>query len=1072
MRHFCLFQFLILTGLIALPWTAAASPWTAAPLPAEKNGQQAWIQYPGASTFRVDPKTLAKTLAGKEIDLPMPGGRLVRYLLEPSSVMAPALAVQFPELRTWRVRSLPGQPDISGRIDATPNGFHAQLRTPHGLVFIDPAFRKSAAGEPSWYSVYRKTDAVATAGSANLADCACGGEHAARLSPPATASALGNKADKVFATGNTLRTYRLAMTATAEFTQFHGGTVADAMAAIVTGVNRINEVYERELAIRLELVANNNLFLYTNPASDPFPDNPEPEDGRNNINSVIGNAAYDIGHILTTTSGGVAGVGVVCNDTFKGVGLSGALEPRNDPFWVDFVCHEIGHQFGAPHTYNSELDGCAGQRVATSAFEPGSGSTIMAYAGLCGSDDLQGYSNPYFHAGSLQSIQSYINGTSCAVSTPTGNIVPTIFAGPDLNIPARTPFVLTAEGFDADGDDLSYCWEQMDLGPSRVLGAVDNGSSPLFRTFEPSPSPSRTFPQLSTILAGIIDPAETIPNQARAMNFRVTVRDNRQVGGVRCDNVVVNVIDTGAAFALSAPNGGETWSGARTITWNPAGTAATPINASTVDLQLSLDGGLSFPLTLASGVANDGSHPVVFPQVQSSTARIRIQPPSGVFFDISNGNFILQAAPGSASLGMVGPTISDTAGNGNSNGNADPGESSLLMPGALQNNGSSAVTGLSGTLRSLTPTATVLYGQNSWPDIAVGQDANATVPFLFALHASHPCGQPVDLLLEVDSDQGLSVFPIQLQIGDLPVSRIFSYSAFTGSDPVVPIPDNTPGGVTIPLPVSGIAGTIAGIRFRIGGTACSGNSPATGNGINHSWIGDLELDLISPQGTIVRLKPVQNGVVNIVGPNLCQVVFDDDATQAVGSFTINGGPYTGSWRPNQPLSTFLGENPNGTWQFEVSDLFDQDTGNVREFSMQILEGGLGCGVPVALVDTDGDGLPDAWELRWFGSPTAALPASDGDGDGFSNLDEYLDDTNPTSSGSFLRIDTDGDDWFQAQTSNARQYQLEFTGDLLGGTWNNLGAAFPGSGAAWPLPPAPAAHSEGGFFRLRAMPYAP
>jgi len=1064
MRLFCLFFSFCLSGF-------AASPWTAAPLPAEKNGMEPWIQYPGASTFRVDPKALAKTLEGKEIELPLPGGRLVACLLEPSSVMAPALAAKFPELRTWRVRGI-RQP-VSGRIDDTPNGFHAQLRTPTGMVYIDPAFCKTPAGAPLWYSVYRKSDAQPSAGSAKLGSCACGTAEFTHVSPPPPSDpAAGDKADKVFSTGNTLRTYRLAMTATAEFTQFHGGTVADAMAAIVTGVNRVNEIYERELAIRLELVANNDLLLYTDPATDPYPDVPDPDDGADNINSVIGDAAYDIGHIVTTTDGGLAFIGSVCNSSFKGSGLSGAQEPRNDPFWVDFVCHEIGHQFGAPHTYNSELDGCNGQRISSSAFEPGSGSTIMAYAGLCGTDDLQGYSNPYFHAGSLQSIQTFLSGTSCAVSTPTGNTVPTVSAGPDLTIPARTPFVLTATGNDADGDDLTYCWEQMDLGSARILGAADNGSSPLFRSFEPAPSPSRTFPRLGTVLAGIIDRAETLPNQARAMKFRVTVRDNRQVGGVHCDNVVVNVIDTGAAFALTAPNGGETWSGARTITWNPAGTAATPINANTVDLHLSLDGGLSFPITLASGVPNDGNHPVVFPQVASSTARVRVQPPSGVFFDISNSNFNLQPAAGSTMLAMVGPTITDAAGNGNNSGDADPGESSLLVPSALQNNGTSAATGLSGTLRSLTPTATVLYGQSSWPDIAPGQNANATVPFLFALDAAHPCNQPVDLLLEVDSDQGTIVFPIRLETGDLPLTRIFSYSAFTGGDPVVPIPDNTPGGVTIPLTVSGIAGTISGVRFRIGGNACSGTAPATGNGINHSWIGDLELDLISPQGTHLRLKPTQN-TVNITGPNLCQVLFDDDATQDVGSFTVNGGPYTGAWRPNQPLSSFLGENPNGTWRFEVSDLFSPDTGDVREFSLEILEGGLGCGVPVTQVDTDGDGLPDAWEMQWFGSPTAALPTADGDGDGYNNLDEYLADSNPTSSGSFLRIDQDvSGEWFQAQTSNARLYQLEFTGDLFAGTWNNLGGPFPGSGAAWPLPPAPSANPGPSFFRLKAMPYAP
>jgi len=1066
MRHLCLLFALLLTAGTA----SAGSPWTASPLPAEKNDLQPWIQYPGASTFKVDAKALANALNGKQLELPVPGGRLVRVHLEPSSVMAPALAAKFPELRSWRVRGV-DQPEISGRIDSTPNGFHAQLRTPDGMVFIDPAF----AGNATWYSVYRKGDAVAGPGSARLSHCACGGEEAKRLSPPAPAVVDGEKADKaekVFATGSTLRTYRLAVTATAEFTQFHGGTVADAMAAIVTGINRVNEIYERELAVHLELVANNDQLLYTNPATDPFSDNPAPEDGRNNINAVIGNSAYDVGHILTTTEGGVAGVGVVCNNTFKGVGLSGGLEPRNDTFWVDFVAHELGHQFGAPHTYNSEMGACGGQRVASSAFEPASGSTIMAYGGICGTDNLQGTSDPYFHAGSLQSMQSYISSTGCAVTTPSGNSIPTVSAGPDLNIPARTPFVLTATGADSDGDDLTYCWEQMDLGPSQSLGAADNGSSPLFRSFIPTPSPSRTLPRLSTLLAGINDPAEVLPSQARAMKFRVTVRDNRQVGGVRCDNVVVNVIDTGAPFQLTSPNGGETWSGAQTITWNPAGTAAAPISAAQVDFLLSIDGGLSYPLTLATGVPNDGSHPVVFPQLSIPSARIRVQAAGGVFFDISDDNFTVQPAATGTRLALVNQTILDAAGNGNANGDADPGETSLLVPAGLQNIGTSAATELFGTLRSLTPTAVVLYGQSSWPDIAPARVANATVPFLFALDAAHPCGAPAKFLLEVDSAQGSSVFPITISTGDIAVPQIFTYSAFSGGDPVVAIPDNTPGGVTIPLAVNGIAGTVQAVRFRIGGNACSGTANATGNGINHSWIGDLILNLVSPQGTSVRMKPTQNNEVNIVGPNLCQVVFDDRALQSVNSFTANGGPFTGTWRPLQPMASFLGENPNGTWRLEVSDLFDGDTGGVSEFSIEIVEGGLGCIVPATQIDTDGDGLPDAWEMRWFGSPTAAQASVDSDGDGFTNLQEYGADTNPNSTASYLRIDGDaGGEWFEAQTSNSRLYQLEYTG-LLSGTWSDLGAPFPGSGALRPLPQPPDPNAQRGFFRLKAMPYPP
>ncbi len=591
-------------------------------------------------TLQVDEDALAARIEasvreGMALALPHPDGGFIEVVLEDSGVMPPELAARFPQIRSLRGRDARG---AEVRVDLSPRGFGALVFDRDGRWIVQPA-----------------RDASGTYTSVAYAD----------LPPPDDASRTC-KVDAPFhedvpqvlaSYGAQRRTYRLAVAATGEFTQFNGGTVAATMAAITEAVNRVNGIYERELNIRLQLVANTSSLIYTNASTDPYTNTSASTMlGQNQatIDSVIGSANYDIGHVFGVGSGGISGTGVVCTSGSKARGVSGPTSPVGDPFHVDFFAHEIGHQFGALHTFNSTLGDCAGNRVATSAYEPGSGSTIMGFAGGCGGDNLQANADAYFHARSLASIAAHTttgSGASCAVVADNPNAAPVIDAVPPAtSIPARTPFMLSGSASSSAGALLSYVWEQVDLGPAALLAAGDNGSSPLFRSWAPESTGTRVFPRMQSILAGTTVPGETLPTTTRTLHFRFVVRDERpgstrvtttDSGGGTPD-VALGVVGTAGPFAVTAPAASAAWSSGtvQRVAWNVAGTQAAPIGCSAVTLALSTDGGMTFAHALGN-VPNSGLAAVLVPRLASTQARVRAWCSNNVFFNISPGNFTI-----------------------------------------------------------------------------------------------------------------------------------------------------------------------------------------------------------------------------------------------------------------------------------------------------------------------------------------------------------------------------------------------------------------------------------------------
>lgn len=653
-----LFVALVATASVAFAQTKSTM-WVSTTKKSNMVPLDAKMQLPEKNLFDLNLETLktnlvnapqrsANTKSTTIIAIPNAEGVLERFRIFENPTMDPILAAKFPEIKSYIGIGI-DNPTLTAYFSLSPLGFKSMVTGgDRSAVFIEPISQ-----DLTTYTVYKKADKTKTF---NPFECSV----IDKVAPQIDGATLRPNADD-----STLRTFRLAVSTTGEYTAYFGGTVAGALAGINASMTRVNGVFEKDFAIRMVLIANNDAVIYTNASTDPYTTNYNSQ-LQSTLTSVIGEANYDVGHLFVRASnnGNAGCIGCVCVNGSKGSGFTSSTIPTGDTFDIDYVAHEIGHQFGGNHTFSMSNEGTGVN------MEPGSGSTIMGYAGIT-SQDVQPNSDAYFHAVSIQQITNNVKAKTCQTNTATGNAVPTANAGLDYTIPRSTPFVLTGSGTDANGDVLTYNWEQFDNAASTATGASSAASAtrtsgPTFRSYNSTATPVRYFPRMQSILNGATTTAgteitvEALPSVARTMNFRLTVRDNRAGGSANnSDDMIVTVNGTAGPFTVNSPNTAVSFVGgsAQTITWSVAGTTANGVNCANVDILLSTDGGSTWA-TLLAATPNDGSESVSIPNTPGTTNRIMVKGTNHIFFDVSNTNFTITAGGAPDTIAPTAPTLS------------------------------------------------------------------------------------------------------------------------------------------------------------------------------------------------------------------------------------------------------------------------------------------------------------------------------------------------------------------------------------------------------------------------------
>ena len=782
---------------------------------------------------------------------------------------------------------------------------------------------------------------------------------------------------------------------------YHGGTVAGVMAEYNTAMARINGVFERDANITMQLVANNDQIIFLNAATDPFTNNNIGgmlDQNQSVCDNTIGTTNYDIGHVFSTGGSGVAYWRSACSTQgIKAGGSTGLLDPTGDPFWIDFVAHEMGHQFGASHTQNN--DNC--NRADHAAMEPGSASTIMGYAGIC-FPSVQTNSDDHFHAYSIQEMASHITGGggTCATITPNGNNAPTVtISSGSYNVPANTPFVLTAIGSDPDStNQLSYCWEQMDNQVAVMPPSPNSTGGPAFRSISPHLSPSRYFPNLNAVANNASPTWEVLPAVTRQMNFRCTARDNNIGGGCTSEaDVTLNFKANVGPFLVTEPNtGAVVWTSnlMEMVEWDVANTNGFPINTSSVDIFLSVDGGQTYPYTLLTGTPNDGSQEIEVPDVETDEARVMVKGRNNVFFDISNQNFKIEAPAVPTFIMDVSPLSQVGC----------PGIDAVYNIGfesflGFNENVSITATGVpAGATAAFSPnpanstataSMTISGAENLMPDtysinieaVANGVVRNAVVELVILNEITstvsltsppngatglaavsttfewQPTAGATEYFMEVATDPGFqnlffltTTNETQITINAFEEGAVYywrvnarnacmesgftPYFAFQTGSVSCTVYESTD--VPKPIPPNQTSVLQVGEDLPI-------ISISLHTEITHTWVGDLAATITSQDGTTATLFDRPGAPLispdGCDGDNMSVTLFDLAVnTATVLENTCGAVPpsIAGEFQPITPFSIFNGKNSGGDWVLAVDDLFPtEDNGTLQAWSLEI-----------------------------------------------------------------------------------------------------------------------------------------